>query len=200
LIEVLKRLRHDLDPESGETILTTEEAARIRACGFAARAGLWRCPLLPDNLIWWIPVLRLLSDLYGPETRNRWHPKRAAIRTIKPLDPITDHEQSILDLLGRAAGHHLTRRQLQQRVSRRFPTRYLDRMLHHLGALDRIVHEGDWLYPCSRSDFDAMQRHARDPRRKLACVVWADGSRHCPPQTRVEYSVMEHRLKLTMSP
>ena len=78
LIEVLMSLRQSLDAESGETTLTSEEAASIRACGFSARAGRWRCPLLPDDLVWHLPVLRMLSDLYGPETRGgQWHPRRA---------------------------------------------------------------------------------------------------------------------------
>ena len=47
----------------GETILRPEEAAAIRRCGFAARAGVpWRCPLLPDELVNWNPLLRHLSD------------------------------------------------------------------------------------------------------------------------------------------
>src|SRR2546428_8251400 len=67
LIPILQNLRQPLDLESGETILTSSEAAKIRACGIEARAGLWRCPLLPDDLVWFLPVLWMLSDRIGPD-------------------------------------------------------------------------------------------------------------------------------------
>jgi hypothetical protein len=167
LVEVLTTLRQYLDSESGETVLTSEEAARIRACGFAARAGLWRCPLLPDHLVCFRPGLFLLSDRYGPETRgNRWHPKRAAVLpVVTPPDPVWSHEKGILDLLEMQPNHRLTRRQLQQRVSRRFPTWYLDRMLEHLVALDIITVDSGSIYPYSHAEFDARQRQAHEPRR-----------------------------------
>ena len=50
LIEVLMTLRYRPD-HLGETKLNSREAARIRACGFEARAGWkrpWCCPLLPS--------------------------------------------------------------------------------------------------------------------------------------------------------
>jgi hypothetical protein len=85
LIPILQNLRQPLNPESGETILTSAEAAQIRACGFQARAGPWRCPLLPDNLVWFLPVLWMLSDRIGPELRigTRWNPRRAAVRPVR---------------------------------------------------------------------------------------------------------------------
>jgi len=52
-------------------VLTREEAVQIRACGLAARAGRWRCPLLPDCLVRHLSLLWMLSDQYGPETRGQ---------------------------------------------------------------------------------------------------------------------------------
>jgi hypothetical protein len=48
LVDVLVNLRQPLD-QAGETILTPDEAAQIRACGVEARAGQWRCPRLPKK-------------------------------------------------------------------------------------------------------------------------------------------------------
>ena len=39
LIPILQNLRRPLDPESGKTVFTSSEAAKIRACGIEARAG-----------------------------------------------------------------------------------------------------------------------------------------------------------------
>jgi hypothetical protein len=62
LVDVLTRL-YQIPDGLGETVLNTEEAAAIRKCGFVARAGTrWRCPVLPDHLVCWNPLLWHLSD------------------------------------------------------------------------------------------------------------------------------------------
>ena len=86
---------------------------------------------------------------------------------------VTGSYREIIDLLSNATDQRLTRRQVQQRVSRRIPTWYLDRMLGHLLALDRITVEGEWIY--DRVELD-RRRQARDLHRKLVSVVWSDGS------------------------
>jgi len=50
LVDVLIDLRQIPDA-AGETVLDSREAARIRSCGFVARKGLWRCPLIPPEFL-----------------------------------------------------------------------------------------------------------------------------------------------------
>jgi hypothetical protein len=50
LVDILLNLCQPLD-SAGETILTSDEAAKIRACGVEARAGKWYCPLLPRSVV-----------------------------------------------------------------------------------------------------------------------------------------------------
>jgi hypothetical protein len=163
--------------------LSPSHAALIRSCGYPARAGqTWRCPLLPDELVRGYPFFEHLTNAERWSRRwgrgpFDWHLKRAALRAIAPLDPISGHEQSILKLLAKQPGQRPTRRQIQQRVSRRFPTRYLDCMLGRLLALDRITVEGDGIYPFGRAELEARHRRGRDLNRKLVSVVFPDGSR-----------------------
>jgi hypothetical protein len=146
LIEVLMSLRQYLDPESGETVLTTEEAAGIRACGFVARAGRWRCPLLPDDLVWHLPVLSALSDAIGPELRgSRWHPKRAAIRPmIPPTDPLSKFERRLIRRLQDAPGQRLDRGALKRTYWRRGAA-FVDFTIDSLIAGDYITEHGHFL-------------------------------------------------------
>src|SRR5215469_12776795 len=78
---------------AGETVLDSREAARIRSCGFAARKGLWRCPLIPPEFL--LPGLWHLAADIDPATRPVvWHPKRAACRQISCIDPLSKREKS----------------------------------------------------------------------------------------------------------
>lgn len=168
LISILQDLRQPLDPESGETVLTSEEAARISACGLEARAGLWRCPLLRDNLVWWIPVLCMLSDLYGPETRgDRWHAKRAAVRqVVRPMDPLGKFDRRLIRRLLGAPGHCLTRSALKRTYWRRGASS-VDFTIDRLLAMDYINEHGGLLYPFSKTEFKAWQEEQKRPRRPI---------------------------------
>ncbi len=156
LIVILQDLRRPLDTESGETILTSTEAAMISACGLVARAGLWRCPLLPDNLVWHIPVLCMLSDLYGPETRGeRWHFKRAAVRLfVGPMDALTKFGRRMIRLLQNAPRRCLTRSALK-RTLWRAGARFVDFTIDRLIAADFITEYEGRLYPFSKAVFKA---------------------------------------------
>lgn len=173
LIEIfLTRGRH---PDGlGELFnLTRGEARAIRACGYTARAGrygrVWRCPALPDELVrgtflWYLSDAIVLPYGHGP---GQWHPKRAAYRPVAPPDPLSKPEKRIVSLLHRAPNQCRTRRQLQQRLSRRIPTRYLDHMLDCLTALQRITADEGWIYPYSRAELEAIRRREREHRRRL---------------------------------
>src|SRR5215469_1580471 len=151
--------------EAGETVLDSREAARIRSCGFVARKGLWRCPLIPPEFL--LPVLAHLASDIDPATRPVvWHPKRAEFRQISTIDPLSKRENQLIRLIRKAPDGRLTRRQLQQRVSRRIWTRLLDHMLKHLAEQHYITVTPDgWIYPFGRAEFDALERQAREPRR-----------------------------------
>lgn len=60
LIRLLFQLRIFPDA-TGETTLTSEEAANISSLGFSAEAGRWKCPPLPPNLTRDNPLLEPLS-------------------------------------------------------------------------------------------------------------------------------------------
>jgi len=164
LVDVLIDLRQIPDA-AGETVLDSREAARIRSCGFVARKGLWRCPLIPPEFL--LPGLWHLAADIDPATRPVvWHPKRAACRQISSIDPLSKREHQLIRLIRKAPGGRLTRRQLQQRVSRRIWTRLLDHMLKQLAAQDYItVTPEGWIYPFGRAEFDTLERQAREPRR-----------------------------------
>jgi hypothetical protein len=147
LVEVLLDLRQ-LPDWAGETVLDSSEAARIRACGITARAGLWRCPLVPWEFLGRYPTLWHLSDDIDPATRPVvWHQKRAKFRQIASIDPLSKHERQLLRLLSNAPGGRLTRRQLRHRLSWRISARLLDHMLDRLRAQDCIAVTDGWIYP-----------------------------------------------------
>jgi hypothetical protein len=163
LVDVLLDL-HQIPDWAGETVLDSVEAARIRSCGFAARKGLWRCPLVPPEFL--LPGLWHLAADIDPSTRPVvWHPKRAKTQQISAIDSLSNRERQLVRLIRNAPAGRLTRRQLQQRVSRRIWTRLLDHMLHRLRAQDyiTITPEG-WIYPFGRAEFDALERQASEPR------------------------------------
>ena len=164
LVDVLLDLRQIPD-WAGEIILDSGEAAKIRSCGLVARKGLWRCPLIPPEFL--LPVLAHLASDIDPATRPVvWHPKRAEFRQISTIDPLSKRENQLIRLIRKAPDGRLTRRQLQQRVSRRIWTRLLDHMLKHLAGQDYItVTPEGWIYPFGRAEFEAREQQAREPRR-----------------------------------
>ena len=82
-----------------------------------------------------------------------WHPNRAKFREIAPVDPLSKREHQIIRLIRNAPDKRRTRRQLQQTLSRRVPTRLLDHMLNRLRAEDRITTTPDGsIYPFGRAE------------------------------------------------
>jgi hypothetical protein len=167
LIEILMSLRQSLDLESGETILTTDEATRIRDCGLAARAGRWRGPLLPDDLVWFLPVLHALSDAIGPELGrgSRWHPRRAAVLPIIPsLDPLSKFDRRLIRQLQNAPGQSLPRSALKRTYWRRRAW-LVDHTIDRLLAADHFTEHDGLFYPFSRAGFKAWREAQARPRR-----------------------------------
>jgi hypothetical protein len=160
LVEVLTRL-WQIPDGLGETVLRPEEAAAIRACGFGARAGcVWRCPLLPDALVSWNPLLRHLSDAVDPLSRpGAWKPKRAPSRLASQRDPLARVERLILTHLSKEP-YYMTKRQLQQRMWR-YPARFFNRTLARMIQNDRVtVYEG-FLFPYGHEDFAYVLNECR---------------------------------------
>jgi hypothetical protein len=126
LVDVLTQL-YQIPDGLGETILRSGEAAAIRRCGFAARAGSpWRCPPLPDALVSWNPLLRHLSDAIDPLSRpGAWKPRRAACRLVSQCMPLARIERRTLDHLSKEP-YHMTKRQLQQKMWR-YPAQFFNR-------------------------------------------------------------------------
>ena len=130
---------------------------QIRACGLAARAGRWRCPLLPDCLVRHLSLLWMLSDQYGPETRgHRWHPKRAAVLpVIPPIDPLSRFDRRVIRRLQSAPGQRRNRQPLKHTYWRRGAAA-VDFTIDRLIAGDYITESGGWLYPFSKAHFKAL--------------------------------------------
>ncbi|MGH9345484.1 MAG: hypothetical protein ACRD19_17190, partial [Terriglobia bacterium] len=137
LVEILTRL-YQIPDGLGETVLRAEEAAAIRRCGFAARAGItWRCPPLPDALVSWNPLLRHLSDTVDPLNRPaRWNPKRAPSRLIREFHPISKIERKILAKLSKEP-YYMSKRQLQQKMWR-YPAKFFNRTISRMIADNTI--------------------------------------------------------------
>ncbi len=149
----------------GETTLSYDEAAQIRACGIHARAGsTWRCPPLPDELVSWNPLLCHLSDAVDPGWRPEgWKAKRAPVRHKSSLSPQWGIEAQFLETLQRAPGGRLQKRPLQQKLWR-LPARFFNHILNRLIAEDRVTEHNGWLYPWRRREFEFVQRKARQRR------------------------------------
>lgn len=161
LVEVLTRL-YQIPDGLGETILRPEEAAAIRRCGFAARAGItWRCPPLPDELVSWNPLLRHLSDAVDPLSRpGRWNPKRAPSRLIREFHPISKIEAKILRKLGREP-YCMTKRQLQQKMWR-YPARFFNHTLSRMIKDGTITEYRGRLFGYNRQAFAECVQPALD--------------------------------------
>jgi hypothetical protein len=150
-----------------ETKLDSREAAKIRACEFEARAGWkrpWRCPLLPDRLLWEYPALQHMSDaierLWLPRYGG-WNPKRARPIQIAPRDPVSKLDQRFLRILRSGP---LAKRELQRRLWR-IPATIFN------AALLRLIAEG-WIieHLGSRSNAPAVRDHHPDIHRVMQTV------------------------------
>jgi hypothetical protein len=167
LIEILLNHRPIPDP-LGELRPSPKEAAKIRRCGFHARARrLFLIPRLPEELVWFTELSHL-SDRIDPFWYPAgWKRERAAAIPLVSIDPLSRRERQILGLLRNAPDNRRTRTQLLQSTSRWASADRLDRMLGHLAALDRITMDDDgWIYPYSPRELEAIRRRARERRLK----------------------------------
>jgi hypothetical protein len=153
LVEALTNL-YRIPDGLGETVLRTEEAAKIRKCGFDARAGImWRCPPLPDSLVSWNPLLQHLSDAIDPLNRPAgWRQKRAPSRLIRQFHPISKVERLILRHLGKEP-YYMTKRRLQQKMWR-YSARFFNRTISGMIAANTITMYQNYLFPYSRQLFN----------------------------------------------
>lgn len=148
LIEVLTNL-YQIPDGLGETVLTPEEAAAIRGCGFAARAGTtWRCPALPHELVDWNPVLAHLSNAIDPLNRPAgWKRKRAAEAPYRTVGyAITKYEIKLYKTLQKAPGCCLKKRGLQHR-NWRMNARFFNHVLGSLIQRRSFSVVDGWIYP-----------------------------------------------------
>ncbi len=144
LVEVLRNLQQVPDA-TAQTVLTVEEAAKIRALGFAAKAGPWRVPPLPDELVVGDGLLECLGETWRasnediplPELRAQEPEAAVEAQVEKPpapkVPPFSDDEKRVL-----RAVHRLgvcTVRTVQQALWRMGAERF-----HR--ALDRLVARG----------------------------------------------------------
>jgi hypothetical protein len=133
--ELASFLNNFLSPPDnfGEISINADEALQLRRLGWSARAGTWRAPLIPWQFIAPYRSLWILDDAIDPASRSvPWHPKRAVFHRLGPVDPLSTLDHRLLGLLRSVPDGGLTRRQLQQRVSRRISTRLLDYRLSQL--------------------------------------------------------------------
>src|SRR5258705_12861566 len=94
LVKLLPLLRI-LPDALGETMLTTEEAARIRSLGFAAETGRWKVPPLPPELVRGNQLLENFSDGWNrlqDDPRRASHAQQSASQPI-PKNPATASER-----------------------------------------------------------------------------------------------------------
>jgi hypothetical protein len=161
LIDVLTRL-YQIPDGLGETALRPEEAAAVRRCGFAARAGTtWRCPPLPDELVSWNPLLRHLSDAIDPLNRPAgWKPKRAPSRLIRQFHPVSIIERKIMAHLGKEP-YYMSKRRLQQKMWR-YSARFFNRTISRMIAEDTITMWQGYLFPYNREGFARCVQPAID--------------------------------------
>jgi hypothetical protein len=164
LVDVLLNLRQPLD-WAGETVLTSEEAAKIGACGVEARAGKWYCPTLPHSIVGTLWALRHLSDEIDPATRPvPWREKRAAIHRVS-IDPLSKFDRRVIRRLQKARGQRLDRRALKRTYWRRGAW-FVDRTIDLL-TTDYITEYGGFLYPYSRAALHALLEARTRPCRPV---------------------------------
>lgn len=167
LVDILTRL-YRIPDGLGETTLTSEEAAAVRRCGFAARAGVtWRCPELPDELVAWNPLLRHLSDAIDPLSRcAEWNKKRAPSRLIRAFHPISKIERMMLAKLGKEP-YYMSKRRLQQQMWR-YPARFLNHTISRMIRANTITMYESCLFPYSREAFAEVVQPAIDAAYRQA--------------------------------
>jgi hypothetical protein len=166
LIDALLNLCTPLDC-AGETILTPDEAAQIRACGIEARAGKWYCPALPASIVGTVWMLSHLSDDIDPATRPiPWREKRAAIRHVSPIVRLSKFERRLIERLENAPGQCLDRRALKRTYWRRGAW-FVHRTIELLLIADHITEYGGFLHPYSRAEFKALLEAQSRPRRPV---------------------------------
>ena len=164
LIDVLLNLRQPLDL-AAETILTSDEAARIRACGVEARKGKWYCPALPRSFVGSYWRLYFLCDDIEPEMRPfPWREKRAAIRSVAPADPLGKFDRRLIRLLRKAPGQRRDRHALK-RTLWRSGARFVDYTIDRLLARGHITEHAGSIYPFSKAEFNARMEAQKRPRR-----------------------------------
>jgi hypothetical protein len=136
----------------GEISINADEAQQLRRLGWSARAGAWRAPLIPWEFIAPYRSLWILDDAIDPASRSvPWRPKRAVFHRLEPVDPLSTLDHRLLGLLRSAPHGRLTRRHLQQRVSRDIPTRLLDYRLSQLQEEGFIAITADgWVCPLNK--------------------------------------------------
>jgi hypothetical protein len=166
LIDVLLNLRQPLD-QAGETVLTPEEAAQLRACRVEARPGRWFCPTLPRSVVGPYRRLAFLCDDMDPYARPvPWREKRAGVRHVPPLDPLSRFDRRLIERLQNAPGQRLDRRALKRTYWRRGAW-FVDRTIELLLIADHITEYGGFLHPYSRAEFKALLEAQKRPRRPV---------------------------------
>ena len=78
---------HNLVDACGEVVITFQEASKIRALGFPAEPGRWKCPPLPPELTRDNPLLEPLSVGWGERTPLQAIPKNECPREIGAASP-----------------------------------------------------------------------------------------------------------------
>jgi hypothetical protein len=162
LKDVLLNLCQPLDL-AAETILKSDEAAKIRACGIEARKGEWYCPALPRAAVgsFW-RLSHLCNDIDPYERPVPWREKRAAIRSVA-IDPLGKFDHRLIRLLQDAPGQCLSRGALK-RTLWRSGARFVDYTIDRLLAEDHITEHEGWLYPFGKSEFNARIEAQKRPR------------------------------------
>jgi hypothetical protein len=164
LVDVLLNLRQPPD-QAGETTLTRDEAAKIRACGVEACAGRWYCPRLPHSVVGPLRALRHLSaDIDLSMRPVPWREKRAAIRHVTPIDSPSKFDRRLIRRLQNAPGQCLPRSALKRTHWRR-GAQFVQRTIDHLRALDRISEHQGLLYPFSKAELEERLEAQKRPRR-----------------------------------
>ena len=147
-------LQGDRDPSPlprslGRNARSTRKKRRSsgRADFSRAAAVRRRCPLLPDELVWWTTLAHLSDKIhhrYGKArdaTNGYWYYKRARPVAIAPIDPVSKLDRRLLNYL-RHYGPTRKRR-LQQRLWRIPATMFK-------ATLAYLIAEGPVDRPCRR--------------------------------------------------
>lgn len=148
LVDVLLNLTQPIDL-AGETILTPDEAAQIRACGVDARAGWWRCPRLPMSVAGTLWRLRHLCDDTNPEARPA-----PATRNDSWIAALPKYDRRLVRRLQKAPGQHLDRRALKRALG--LPAWFVDYTIGRMIVEDCITEHCGEFYPLSKAALEDM--------------------------------------------